>query len=59
MGTDQSENVRMRLLAIARGEDACIANEFPTDFGFELIGVAQMRATRRAQLIRDLTPICD
>ncbi|HTW75219.1 MAG TPA: hypothetical protein VMD56_09920 [Steroidobacteraceae bacterium] len=53
-----SENVRVRLLAILQGENACISTEMPTEFGFEVIEGAEQREARRAQLVLDLVPSC-
>lgn len=54
----ETNNLRMRLVALVGGDNACISNELPTDFGFELIPTREQRAKRREALIRELVPIC-
>lgn len=53
-----TENLRARLVALAKGDNECISREVPTDFGFELIASHNQRETRREALIRELAPIC-
>ncbi len=53
-----SENVRVRLMAILKGDDECVSREMPSNFGFEVIERADRREARRAQLVLDLVPIC-
>jgi len=54
----ETENIRERLLAFARGENECVSREMPTDFGYEMVPVGEQRTARHAALIRELVPIC-
>ena len=53
-----TENIRERLLALARGEDECVSREQPTDFAYEVIKAYEQRAVRYTALMRELVPIC-
>ncbi len=54
----ESIDLQHRLLAHLSDDNARIAREHPTTFGFELIEDPVERVARQAALIRDLMPIC-
>ena len=55
----QSADICERLLEHLDSDDACVARERPTGFGFELIADAEDRAARHRELIRELAPVCN
>jgi len=54
----EAGDIRGRLLRLLDGDMACIAENQPTHFSFELAD-ANSRALRCRELIAELNPVCD
>jgi excinuclease UvrABC nuclease subunit len=54
----EGEDIRARLLAHLRGDNACITNYGPTGFQFEAVE-ANQRVARQDALILQLKPACN
>jgi len=54
----EGQDIRDRLLAHLRGDNACITNCVPTAFQFETVGASQ-RVVRQDALILQLKPACN
>ena len=51
-------NIRQQLQLLVSGENECVRNESPTDFGFEVITAAEQRDSRHQRLTQELEPAC-
>jgi hypothetical protein len=54
----EAGDIRGRLMRLLDGDIACIAENQPTHFAFELAD-ADLRALRCREVIADLNPVCD
>ncbi len=54
----EGQDIRARLLAHLRGDNACITRNLPSGFAFELVA-AHQRVPRQDALILQLHPLCN